>query len=503
MLDAELVKTPGTDEWWITRLSRSLGGRLKRVSLLESWYMGDPPLPMQELLTNIETIRLQKLARVNLAELVVKAVLHHLEPLAFTTAAASDDNGDVEAKKIWRANDMFVNIETVFQWMLTLSESYVLVDGMMIDGQMTAIITPEHPSQFITEQNPARPQETIAALKIYRDDLMNRDVAVLYRPGYSRVAYHEGDGTILPAPNVSDWVISSTSWTFSEETTPSLTSRIPVQRFINADGKGEFEKHLELLNLINHEILQKLIIITFQAFRQRAIEGMQTADEETGEPFDFGDIFTSSPDSMWMLPEGAKMWESAQGDITPILQSIKDEIHNLAIVTSTPLHLFVPDAANGSAEGAALQRETLLAKVRSAMNRVSLGLANVLSLAFEVQGDDVRSNIGEIDVKWKDPAQSSLTERAASAAQAKAAGAPWRIVMEEFLQLTPDQIRAAKLEMIADQFNGFAPPVAPVAPANAIQGGTPDATIGAASPGISSVGNGPTGDRLEQGSVAR
>ena len=58
-------------------------------------------------------------------------------------------------------------------------------------------MTAEHPAQVIVEPNPADPTRPLAALKIMRDDVNDVDVVVLFRPGYTRVARHEGS-TILP-----------------------------------------------------------------------------------------------------------------------------------------------------------------------------------------------------------------------------------------------------------------------------------------------------------------
>jgi hypothetical protein len=112
----------------------------------------------------------------------------------------------------------------------------------------------------------------------------------------------------------------------------------------------------------------------------------------------------------------------------------------------------VPDAANGSAEGAALQREGLLFKVDDCISRADHPLAAMMADAFAAEGDDARANIEDIEVIWMSPRRSSLTERAVSAVQAMAAGAPWRTVMSKFLELSPDEIAQAEKERMDDMF---------------------------------------------------
>jgi hypothetical protein len=84
---------------------------------------------------------------------------------------------------------------------------------------------------------------------------------------------------------------------------------------LNRNGVGEFEPHLDVLDRINHMILQRMVIATMQAFRQRAIKGdtedMPDKDPETGEEIDYDDIFAADPGALWRLPKVRDMWESA------------------------------------------------------------------------------------------------------------------------------------------------------------------------------------------------
>jgi hypothetical protein len=72
--------------------------------------------------------------------------------------------------------------------------------------------------------------------------------------------------------------------------------------------------------------------------------------------------------------------------------------------------------------------------------------------AFAAEGDSERADVADIEVVWASPRRSSLTERAVSAVQAMAAGAPWRTVMTLFLELTPDQVALAEKERVDDMY---------------------------------------------------
>lgn len=464
-LDPKLVKTPDTDEWWIARLGKKLGQRLPRIEELEDWMDGNPPSAHPDS-DNGAFSRIQEFARLNLAELIINAVLYRMQILTFRTSAEGDQNGDVEANKILKANDFSVMSAKAIEWMLTLSESYVIVGPRDPDDLTKGILmSAEHPADCITEDDPRNPGQALAAIKIYRDDITNSDVLVLYRKDYMRVARHYGN-SILPKRGRRGWFVQPSAWEWEEPhptageiwvndegnfVEPTMTAYPPVFRLTNRGGKGEFEKHLPTLQRINHTILQRMIIIAFQAFKQRGIKGVPNTDED-GKEIDYSQIFSADPGAVWILPAVAEFWESGQADIGPVLTAVKDDIVHLAVSSSTPLFSVVPDAANGSAEGAALQREGLIFKTEACINLADGAFCRAIAAAFEIKGDTERANAGEISSVWASPRRSSLQERASAAVQAKVAGVPWRTAMEVFVELTPDQIAKAEQERLEDAF---------------------------------------------------
>lgn len=467
-LDPKKVKIPDTDEWWIVRLSKKLGERLPNVVLLEDWMEGNPPLAHPDY-DDGSFARVQRAARLNLAELIVNAVLYRMKPLTFKTSAAGDENGDDEANRILKLNDFKVMSVQAIEWMLTFAESYVIAGPRDVDDPYAGVLlTAEHPSQVITEEDPTNPGFAIAALKVYRDDLTNSDVAVLYRKdsqgGYARTARHIG-GTLLPSRKRKRWSITPSAWDWEkpvdgelyyfndngDKVDPTYTTEVPVFRLRNRAGKGEFEKHIATLERINHTILQRMIIIAFQAFKQRGIKGVPNTDKD-GKEIDYKDIFKADPGALWIVPEAAEFWESGQADIGPVLTAVKDDIIHLAVSSSTPLFSVVPDAANGSAEGAALQREGLIFKTEASIDLAEGAFARMMAAAFEITGDFERADLTQIAGVWASPRRSSIQERATAAVQAMVAEIPWRTRMEKFAELTPDEIAIAEQERLDDMF---------------------------------------------------
>jgi len=191
-------------------------------------------------------------------------------------------------------------------------------------------------------------------------------------------------------------------------------------------------------------ILQRLVIVTTQAFKQRAIKGDLPQYDPDGNEIDYNGIFTPSPGSLWMIPEGADIWESAQTDINGILAAVRADIQDFAALTRTPMHYLSPDGANQSAEGAALSREGLVFKVEDRINRVTPGWSKIMSLLFKWMGDETRANLLDLEPMWKPAERYSLAER--GDANSKFQDLPFRSRMALIGQFTPAEIAEMEIQ---------------------------------------------------------
>lgn len=424
--------TPGSDEWWFTRLGKALADDEKRLHEISLWAKGDPPLPADlPDLAKPHYRQLLKIARVHLAELPVTSLARRLNVRSFHTGAPGDEDGDVVAEAMWARCD-FPQLK---RWAITYGRAFTRTE--LVGSEV--FITAESPRQTIAEADPMRAGQALAALKVYRDAAADRDVAVLDMPGRQRVAYRPGKSRILPGQG-RRWSLNLEQWDLQEATSTGLT-RCAVVEFDMEDGIGRFERHLPTLRRINHGIVQRMVLIALQAFRQRALKGAPKTDPESGEEIDYDKIFSADPGSIWQLPAAVELWESGTLDFSPVLNAVKDDLKMFAVGTGTPMHIVEPDAANGSAEGAALLREGLIFDAEDVIERWKPRVAQTLAGAFALAGDKQRADVTQVQSLWQPPARESLTARANAAVQLKAAGVPWRARMEMALQASPSQIR--------------------------------------------------------------
>lgn len=446
--------TPSSPGWWLDRLVRQLHSRSDRLERLDRYYRGQADLPYGSEAAAAAFCAFQRMSRTNWSALIVEATRERMRPTGFRTGVAGDENGDDEAFRIWQANGLDSDAALVHRAMLSMGDAYVIVGDVEPDLGVP-LITPEDPRQVVTAHDPRRRRKVTAALKLFVDDVVDVEVAYLYLPGevYRASRPRRSSGTY--GSQMAGW-----EW---DTRTVLPVSDVPVVRFANranlaGQSMGEFEDAIDHIDRINDMVLERVSIAKLQAFRQRAIKGIPVTDDQ-GHDIDYSDVFAADPGALWQLPDAAEIWESSQVDLTPILESVKADVRDLAAVTKVPMFYLFPDAANGSAEGASLQREGLVFKVADRIEQTSESWERVMSLAFGFQGDTERASLVDMETLWQPPERFSLAERYDAAAKAAAAGEPWRSVMSDVLQKSPQQVARMEAERVTDAFLSMSVPL--------------------------------------------
>ncbi len=456
-INSQVERSPG---WWMKRLTNVLADqrRARRLQMLWNYLRGNPPLPEGAENAREAYQAFQRKARSNFAELIVSAMSERMTPSGFRTAVDSDATGDAEVGDLWTTAHLDTLSADVHDLMLALGEAFVIVGPVDPDTGVPAV-TREDPRFMVAEADPVNPNRLLAAMKVLRDDVAGEDRAYLYLPAGDGREFAEvhvavrksspyelpGAGVRVPwngvEPQSPRLPFDGRSWSWDEERSGVLPhKRIPVVRFENKYGLGEFETHIDLLDRINHQILQRMTIAVMQAFRQRAVKGLPltypAGHPQAGQEIDYAGIFTADPAALWQLPADAEMWESAVNDLTPILSAVKADLEHLGAVTRTPLHMLSPAGVNQSAEGASLSREGLIFKVDDRIARTSHSWALVMSLMLLHAGQPERAELAKLRVIWAPTNRLSLAERADAATKLKDI-LPMRTLLIEVMGYTP------------------------------------------------------------------
>lgn len=474
---------------------------------MERSPLGNAYLPNDEIRKNgLEQLR--EMARNNYAGLIVSATTARLGPVGFRTGAESDETGDHEAMVAFERDDMGIKTPQSMQLACGYRSSYLVVDPV---AKRQTLSPPTNAAVMNDVYG-----EPLAAITLQRDRFMDRDVLKLYlreqdrdtgeakgkvrmfvatrefkesranrRNRYQEVKLTEYD-TEVPLRNdiKKDWV-----WW---KQVPLNIERVPVTSLMNKDGKTEFEDHTDIIDRINYMDFQRVLIITMQSLRQRAIE---TADgkplqrtDEWGNEIDYDDEFSAEPGAVWVLPEGAKLWESSPTDTQPILNAAANDKKTLGSLTYTPMDYF-SDAVNQSAAGANNQQDSYLSKVEDRRRRFEPRLCRHMSIYFEVTGDTERADMTKLEVIWPPSKIETLIDKTAAFAALRGQGLAITTALREAMKMKPEEISRAESELVEEAMR--------TAMTNSVSQQTP---IGKSSQAANSGGNNASAGGANQGS---
>lgn len=450
----------GSDEWWLRMLHASLNarppvhrsniresrrrafGRRDWMDLLWSYRTGEPPLASPDKQRRDDVREFLRLGRANYAGLSVQAMLDLITLTGIRTAGDADGDGDDAFRAILAGTGSWLSDALDFSF--TMSEGFVMV-GKGVDGP---VITAEDPRNCVVFTDPLDPLNVTAALKVYTDEITGKDHAHLFigARGEERVRVATRGRT--------------GGWEWDDERSGPLPFQghgLPIVPLPNKLGLGEFEPHLDVLDRINNMISDRLWVTKIQAFRQRALVPEKEApqipsiDPETGGKVDLGQLFEASPDALWKMPPGWKIWESTPLDIGPILQATKDDVREFSAVSGTPLSMTSSDSINQSGQGAKNTRSALTDKARDRMTRATPAIRRIarLALAAADKGDLANQ---PIEVMWAPIDVESLEQRGQAAVSAKNSDVPWEVIQSEIWKFSPDVIARAKKLRLVDLF---------------------------------------------------
>ena len=415
---------------------KALAKEQAHFNMLERYYDGDAPLPEGAEGQSRAYRKFQKKARLNMAQLSVAAVRERMRIGGFRTGAADDENGDDEARRLWKANNLDVYSADLHTNFLKFGQAYAIVG--MLQGREYPLVTVEDPRQVYCDVSPEDPSNVMAAVKVWSE--YGQHHAYFYYSDEILVFRKPGDTSPYDIDN----------WMFDEEASaPNPLGEVPVVKFTNSDERGEYEPYLDIIDRINHMILQRLIIATTQAFKQKYVKGDFPTHDPDGNEIDYNGLFQGAPGSMWILPPDAELGELDQSGIQDIINAVRADIQDFAAVTRTPMHYLSPEGANQSAEGASLAREGLVFKTEDRIARATVGWSKVMSLMFKWMGDDERANLLDLEPLWKPAERYSLSERAD--ANTKFQDLPFRSRMTLIGQFSPAEVAEMEVEKAGEQ----------------------------------------------------
>lgn len=446
----EDAKTPGEPGWWLLRLGSRLKADAARFDRLDAYWRGDHKLPFGNRKMREAYRRFQEQSKTNFMKLVAESVCERLKVTGFRTGGDGSETLDKEAWGWWQSNHLDADSGLVHRAAIVMSRAYVIV-GEDPDKPGRPLVTGEDPRQVIHESDPTNRRKMMAALKTWWDDIDVCQRAVVYLP--DSVHYYRTESTPQQTMDTSTQPWAASRWSvdttdYDDGQVPNTLGKVPVVPFLtcpdlSGNTLGEFEDVLPVQDRINTEVLDRMVISTMQAYRQRWATGVDLTDDD-GNPT--GD-FDPGADLLWNVSdENAKFGDFEPIDLTGVLKAVEADVQHLAAITRTPPHYLLGAMINISGDALAAAETGLTSKVTERSTEFGESWEGVYQLAGLIQGQHVPD---ECEVIWQDPQFRTLTEMAAANVQLVTAGVPWRTRMA-LLNFTPSQIDRMVTERASD-----------------------------------------------------
>lgn len=469
---------PGSPEWWLFNGITAIEGKQTDHKIREDYVSGCHPLPNGDP-RYVKALRdFQEKALTNYISLATNAIVPRMRVKGFRfgrpeapkvdpgpstpPAGGGPQNGsqapqkapqkspsdrssgiaDPDARNVWMANDMDFQMEGFLSNCATYGEGYLLV-GPEDPETSEPTITQEHPRLCHVFPDPVRPTRALAGIRLWKDIYLGRVIAVLYLP--DRIYAFSG-------PANSETISASVALANGAFKPMSIQTNdlgeVPLVRCQwRPDGKAEAEDSFPIQDRINLTILNRLVISKSQAYRQRWMTGGQIAQgaKKGKKGIDEKPPFDPGADTLWHVPApDAKFGDFDQVDITQILNSVRDDVIDLAALQQLPAHYLMGRMANIS--GDTLTQAESGHKLRTQARQRSVGwaLEKAMRLVFKYKGDEKKAKELDAEVIWGDAEIRSLAEKADASvkfAQAFAAAPPFMVpILAEMMDLDPDQI---------------------------------------------------------------
>ena len=412
-------------EWWRDRLYDALCKRSAETKLFDDYYECEHPLPFLHEKARNPFRRLLKMSRANYMELVVDALVGRLEVAGFQSDV--DGEADKRAWGLWQDNNLDGGSQLAFLEAAIRGDAYLLVSPPS-GRQQGMQITPEHPTQVITEAMPGSPGEMAAALKLWLDDWTGMLCATVYLPTalYKFEAKEPKHGQ---KPRWERREVAGEDWGAA-----NILGEVPFGELANRPrmlkpGASELRSVTGIQDRINKTIADRMMTQEFAAFPQKWVTGMEIPVDENGQDIEPFDVAVNK--ILIAEENGAKFGQFAAADLTGYLKGKEADVHDIAAITSTPPHYLLGSMINLSAEALKAAEAGLIHKIYQRRRFLEEGLERTMRLAGFAASD--------ARIVWKSPEWRTEGELVDALVKMSTLGVPREVLWERW-GATPQEI---------------------------------------------------------------
>ena len=438
---------PNTPEWWLKRLLTQYVEQAISVRGWSAFHDGDQPLAFASDKFRQTFGRRYGNLPANFMPLIVDAESERLIVQGFRFANRVE--GDKDTWNIWQENQLDAESQIAHDLALVKGVSYAMVSPTPA-GSKWPLITIEDPEEVIVETYPGNRRLRRAALKVWIDD-EGFGRANLFLPEYifkfrTHVKRTDTNAGGLPTVHWDRFMDEDDGqWPLVNPLAP----HIPIVPLINrprrdGSGRSEIASVVGNQNAINKLRFDALVASEYVAFPQRWATNIDIpVDPDTGKEIS---PFRPGIDMLWTVrrptPEETATYGDAvpkpelgqfpQGDLSPYITLINQEIGEMASNGRTPYHylLSTPTSVPPSGESLKASEARLVKKVVRQSVHFGEGWEETMRLALILAGQSAKAKT-EGETIWADPETRNEAARVDAIVKQVAIGLPFEFALEE------------------------------------------------------------------------
>lgn len=431
---------------WRAVAERHLDAQAARASRYQQYFDGEEPIPV--ILDSEERQAFRSFLReagANWCELVANAVAERLAVTGFRFAGT----GGEEAWQIWQANQMDADAELVQSDALVCGSSFVLVQPDA-DNPSGVEMTAESPLEATVLYEPGSRRRRAAGYKRFGEQggdpaYPGRRTEVLILPDVIATWHADSTGPAEQAPNPAGAVGMI-------ELTPQPRTR--------GWPRSELHSCIPIQDRINTVLFARLVATDYSAFRQIWATGVKiartvvTSDDGTEvtrpiRPYDIGAnrlLANENPEARFgSFPESA---------LRGYLDSVEQDVNQMAAITQTPPHYLLGQIANLSADAIKAAEAGLVSKARRRSLHLGEGWETVARYSLGLTGHPAAADLGG-EVIWADFETRSVAQLADSLVKMRTLGVPLEVLWARY-GASPQEIDRWRVLRAAEQAEAMA-----------------------------------------------
>lgn len=419
--------------------------------LLDSYYHGNPPLPVEPRRLTRKFREMHEMSRSNWCGLVVDVVSERLK--IGSIRSSSNPVQDKTAWQWWQANNMDGTSPQVHAAALRYGLCYVSVwPGR--DAKTPRIVGEPPTSCHVRYDNDTL--MPLVAMRIWQDTncgCVHADLTLdrwqFHLTSRDAVFYDLLDLGGLEYTRAVAVDVSDITWEFRVEDGVVPVERNPmgvvpyVRVLTNPDLNGGFASELTGLlpiqDRINKTLFDRLLAQSFASFPRAWVTGVDVpADPETGKP---REPFDAAVDRLWTFTDAAtKVGQLDPAELQGYLDALTSDVQALATQSRTPPHYLLSGMGMfPSGESVRATEYGLTRKVQSRQQSYGDAWSDVLRLCGTATNNKRLANDLGLNVTWDDVEARSEGEIVDALLKMGTLGVPWPALWQRW-GASPEEI---------------------------------------------------------------